>query len=79
MVGESGLFTPDDIALLQNAGVQAVSFRICRFNFVQAFPLFCLEYSISSFYLVSYQAAEVQIGLSEAESWMEKSDLLECF
>jgi indole-3-glycerol phosphate synthase len=28
VVGESGLFNPDDVAYVQNAGVSAVSFQI---------------------------------------------------
>jgi hypothetical protein len=30
VVGESGLFTPDDVAYVQNAGVSAVSYPIAR-------------------------------------------------
>lgn len=36
VVGESGLFTPDDIAFVQEAGVRAVSFKFFFF-------VFCLQ------------------------------------
>lgn len=40
VVGESGLFTPDDVAYVQNAGVSAVSLLITRFQLSWSYMCF---------------------------------------